>query len=80
MRRLVYALTFAFVLVLAGSAVLAEPAVPDGGGTVPDGDYQVWLPVVGGYGGDPYCQVIVEFETPADGAVITGNTVDFFGR
>lgn len=46
MRRLVYALTFAFVLVLAGSTVLADPAEPSGGGTVPDGEHQVWLPVV----------------------------------
>ncbi len=44
MRRLLYSLTFTFVLLLVGSASLASPNVPGGGGTVPA--YQVWLPVV----------------------------------
>lgn len=66
MRKLLYSLTFAFVLLLAGSAGLASFDQPSGGGTVPDGDYQVWLPVVEvaapcwithyGYGYEEYIQ------------------------
>lgn len=46
MRKLLYSLTFAFVLLLAGAASLTAFDEPGGGGTVPA--YQMWLPVVRG--------------------------------
>ncbi|MBX3053431.1 MAG: hypothetical protein KF753_18290 [Caldilineaceae bacterium] len=47
MKKLLYAFVLASVLVLAGSAVLAGLDEPNTGGTVPDGEYALWLPVVG---------------------------------
>lgn len=47
MRNLLYAFVFASILVLAGFTSFASENEPDGGGTVPDGGYRVWLPVVG---------------------------------
>ena len=44
MRRLLYSLVFVSVLLLAGFAGVRAGDVP--GDTVPDGDYQMWLPVV----------------------------------
>lgn len=64
MRKVFYSLTFAFVLLLAGSTGLTAFDEPDGGGTVPA--HQMWLPVVGrrvpcrithyGYGYEEYIQ------------------------
>jgi len=44
MRRLLYSLVVVSVLLLAGFAGVRAGDVP--GDTVPDGDYQMWLPVV----------------------------------
>jgi len=57
MRRLAYSLTFAFVLLLAGSAAVLGgdiPGTPNTPGTIPANT--VWLPVVN-MGEEPPCQI-----------------------
>lgn len=76
MRNLLCSLTFAFVLLLAGSASLATFDEPGTGGTVPAGEHQVWLPVVGRgltWHEEYYqCPYLAHPISPPDHAIVSG--------
>lgn len=84
MRKLLYSFVFASILVLVGSAALASPDEPGTGGTVSDGDYQVWLPVVErGITDDPrysLCPFVIRPDpaNPPSGAIVRhGESITF---
>ncbi len=76
MHRLLYSLVFVTVLLLAGSAGFASFDEPGGGGTVPDDEYTLWLPVVERrltwheeYSQCPYLAYPI---SPSDHAIVSG--------
>ena len=77
MKKRLLLTVFMVILLLTSLGAVFAVETPGGGGTVPDGGYQVWLPVVKYFRLDPYYPYYAVALEPVNGAILYGNTVTF---